>query len=214
MTFDPKARSAVITRGPGRAPARAMCKAIGLSDEDLARPMVGIANTWIGTMPCGYNMRTLAPIVAKGIRDAGGTPLEFNTIAISDGIVMGTEGMKASLVSRELIADSIELVCRGHFFDALVVLFACDKTGPGAAMAMMRLDIPSVMLYGGSIAPGKLNGKDLTVGDVFEAVGAFAAGKIDEKTFKEIEDHACPGAGACGGQFTANTMATCFEVMG
>jgi dihydroxy-acid dehydratase len=214
MTFDPKARSAVITRGPERAPARAMYKAIGLSDEDLARPLVGIANTWIGTMPCGYNMRALAPIVAKGIRDAGGTPFEFNTIAISDGIVMGTEGMKASLISRELIADSIELVCRGYFFDALVVLFACDKTGPGGAMAMMRLDIPSVMLYGGSIAPGKLNGKDLTVVDVFEAVGAFAAGKIDEKTFKEIEDHACPGAGACGGQFTANTMATCFEVMG
>jgi dihydroxy-acid dehydratase len=214
MSYDPKARSAVITSGPERAPARAMYKAIGLSDEDLAKPLVGIANTWIGTMPCGYNLRDLVPHVARGIRDAGGTPLEFNTIAISDGIAMGTEGMKASLVSRELIADSIELVCRGYMFDALVVLFACDKTGPGGAMAMMRLDIPAVMLYGGSIAPGKLNGKDLTVGDVFEAVGAFAAGKIDAATFKAIEDRACPGAGACGGQFTANTMATVFEIMG
>ncbi|MBV8150713.1 MAG: dihydroxy-acid dehydratase [Candidatus Eremiobacteraeota bacterium] len=210
----PKARSAVITDGPERAPARAMYKAIGFSDEDLRRPIVGIANTWIGTMPCGYNLRALAPHVAQGIRDAGGTPMEFNTIAISDGIVMGTEGMKASLISRELIADSIELVCRGYMFDALVVLFACDKTGPGGAMAMMRLDIPAVMFYGGSIAPGKLDGEDLTVGDVFEAVGAYAAGKIDEKRFKAIEDHACPGAGACGGQFTANTMATVFEVMG
>jgi len=214
MKYDPKARSAVITNGPERAPARAMYKAIGLSDDDLQKPLVGIANTWIGTMPCGYNMRALAPHVARGIRDAGGTPLEFNTIAISDGIVMGTEGMKASLVSRELIADSIELVCRGYMFDALVVLYACDKTGPGSAMAMMRLDIPSVMLYGGSIAPGKLNGHDLTVGDVFEAVGAFAAGKIDAAQFKAIEDRACPGAGACGGQFTANTMATVFEIMG
>ncbi|MBV8074373.1 MAG: dihydroxy-acid dehydratase [Candidatus Eremiobacteraeota bacterium] len=214
MSFDPKARSAVITNGRDRAPARAMYKAIGLTDEDLARPMVGIANTWIGTMPCGYNLRALVPHVARGIRDAGGTPLEFNTIAISDGIVMGTEGMKASLISRELIADSIELVCRGYMFDALICLFACDKTGPGSAMAMMRLDIPAVMLYGGSIAPGKLNGTDLTVGDVFEAVGAVNAGRIDEARFKAIEDHACPGAGACGGQFTANTMATVFEIMG
>ena len=214
MSYDAKARSAVITNGPQRAPARAMYKAIGLSDDDLAKPLVGIASTWIGAMPCGYNLRALAPHVARGIRDGGGTPLEFNTIAISDGIAMGTEGMKASLVSRELIADSIELVCRGYLFDALVVLFACDKTGPGGAMAMMRLDIPAVMLYGGSIAPGKLDGKDLTVGDVFEAVGAFAAGKIDAATFRAIEDHACPGAGACGGQFTANTMATCIEVMG
>jgi len=191
-----------------------MYKAIGLTDADLAKPLVGIANTWIGAMPCGYNMRALAPHVARGIREAGGTPLEFNTIAISDGIAMGTEGMKASLVSRDLIADSIELVCRGYMFDALVVMFACDKTGPGGAMAMMRLDIPSVMFYGGSIAPGKLNGRDLTVGDVFEAVGAYAAGKIDSDQFKAIEDHACPGAGACGGQFTANTMATVFEIMG
>ena len=214
MSNDPKARSKIITDGPERAPARAMYKAIGLTDEDLRKPLVGIASTWIGTMPCGHNLRALAPHVARGVRDAGGTPLEFNTIAISDGIVMGTEGMKASLVSRELIADSIELVCRGHFFDALIVLFACDKTGPGGAMAMMRLDIPAVMLYGGSIAPGKLDGRDLTVVDVFEAVGAFAAGKIDAARFKAIEDRACPGDGACGGQFTANTMATVFEVMG
>jgi dihydroxy-acid dehydratase len=214
MTYDPKARSAVITNGPDRAPARAMYKAIGLTDDDLAKPLVGIANTWIGTMPCGYNMRELVPHVARGIREAGGTPLEFNTIAISDGITMGTEGMKASLVSRDLIADSIELVARGYMFDALVVLFACDKTGPGAAMALMRLDIPSVMFYGGSIAPGKHNGRDLTVGDVFEAVGAYAAGKIDSAEFKAIEDRACPGAGSCGGQFTANTMATVFEIMG
>jgi len=214
MSYDTKARSAVITNGPDRAAARAMYKAIGLTDDDLAKPLVGIANTWIGTMPCGYNMRALAPHVARGIREAGGTPLEFNTIAISDGIVMGTEGMKASLVSRDLIADSIELVCRGYMFDALVVMFACDKTGPGGAMAMMRLDIPSVMFYGGSIAPGKYKGRDLTVGDVFEAVGAYAAGKIDGAEFKNIEDNACPGAGACGGQFTANTMATVFEIMG
>src|SRR5579863_3217849 len=214
MRYDPKARSAVITNGPERAAARAMYKAIGLTDDDLAKPLVGIANTWIGAMPCGYNMRALAPHVARGIREAGGTPLEFNTIAISDGIAMGTEGMKASLVSRDLIADSIELVCRGYMFDALVVMFACDKTGPGGAMAMMRLDIPSVMFYGGSIAPGKHNGRDLTVGDVFEAVGAYAAGKIDSAEFKAIEDSACPGAGACGGQFTANTMATVFEIMG
>jgi dihydroxy-acid dehydratase len=214
MNYDPKARSAIITNGAERAAARAMYKAIGLSDEDLAKPLIGIANTWIGAMPCGYNMRALAPHVARGIREAGGTPLEFNTIAISDGIAMGTEGMKASLVSRDLIADSIELVCRGYMFDAFVVMFACDKTGPGGAMAMMRLDIPSVMFYGGSIAPGKWNGRDLTVGDVFEAVGAFAAGKIDKAELKAIEDHACPGAGACGGQFTANTMATVFEIMG
>lgn len=214
MSYDPKARSAVITNGPDRAPARAMYKAIGLSDADLAKPLIGIANTWIGTMPCGYNMRELVPHIARGIREAGGTPLEFNTIAISDGITMGTEGMKASLVSRDLIADSIELVARGYMFDALVVLFACDKTGPGAAMALMRLDIPSVMFYGGSIAPGKHKGRDLTVGDVFEAVGAYAAGKIDSAEFKAIEDSACPGAGACGGQFTANTMATVFEIMG
>ena len=214
MSYDPKARSAVITNGRDRAPARAMLKAIGFTNEDLRKPIVGIANTWIGTMPCGYNLRELVPHVKAGINAAGGTAMEFNTIAISDGIVMGTEGMKGSLVSREVIADSIELVCRSYMFDALVVLFACDKTGPGAAMAMMRLDIPAVMLYGGSIDPGKFDGIDLTVGDVFEAVGALAAGKIDQARFDAIEDNACPGAGACGGQFTANTMASVFEIMG
>jgi dihydroxy-acid dehydratase len=212
--YDPKAHSAVMTDGRDRAPARAMLKAIGFGDDDLRKPIVGIANTWIGTMPCGYNLREVAKHVAQGIRDAGGTPMEFNTIAISDGITMGTEGMKASLVSREVIADSIELTVRGYSFDAVVALFACDKTGPGAAMALMRLDIPAVMLYGGSIKPGNVDGKDLTVGDVFEAVGAHAAGKIDDVMLKRIEDHACPGVGACGGQFTANTMATCLEFLG
>ena len=212
--YDPKARSAVMTDGRDRAPARAMFKAIGFGDDDLRKPIVGIANTWIGTMPCGYNLREVAKHVAQGIRDAGGTPMEFNTIAISDGITMGTEGMKASLVSREVIADSIELTARGYSFDAIVALFACDKTGPGAAMALMRLDIPGVMLYGGSIKPGNVDGKDLTVGDVFEAVGAHAAGTIDDAMLKRIEDHACPGVGACGGQFTANTMATCLEFLG
>jgi len=212
--FDPKARSAVITDGRDRAPARAMYKAIGFDDDDLRKPIVGIANTWIGTMPCGFNLRDVAEHVAAGIRDGGGTPMEFNTIAISDGITMGTEGMKASLVSREVIADSIELTARGYGFDAVVALFACDKTGPGAAMALMRLDVPGLMLYGGSIKPGRYDGKDITVGDVFEAVGAHAAGKIDDATLKLIEDRACPGVGACGGQFTANTMATCFEFLG
>ncbi|HEY4439704.1 MAG TPA: dihydroxy-acid dehydratase [Candidatus Elarobacter sp.] len=212
--YDPKAHSAMITEGRDRAGARAMYKAIGFSDDDLRKPIVGIANTWIGTMPCGYNMRELAKHVAQGIRDAGGTPMEFNTVAISDGITMGTEGMKASLISREVIADSIELCGRGYGFDALVTLFACDKTGPGAAMAVMRLNVPSVMLYGGSIRPGKWKGKDVTVGDVYEAVGMHAAGRITDDELKDIEDHACPGVGACGGQFTANTMATCLEVMG
>ncbi|MDB5039458.1 MAG: dihydroxyacid dehydratase [Candidatus Eremiobacteraeota bacterium] len=212
--YDPKAHSAIITNGRDRAGARAMFKAIGFGDDDLRKPVVGIANTWIGTMPCGYNMRELAKHVAAGIRDAGGTPMEFNTIAISDGITMGTEGMKASLVSREVIADSIELCGRGYGFDAVVALFACDKTGPGAAMALMRLDVPAVMLYGGSIRPGKFQGRDVTVGDVYEAVGAHAAGKLTDVQLKDIEDHACPGVGACGGQFTANTMATCFEIMG
>jgi dihydroxy-acid dehydratase len=191
-----------------------MFKAIGFTDEDLEKPLIGIASTWIETMPCGYNLRELVEHVKRGVRAAGGTPMEFNTIAISDGITMGTEGMKASLVSREVIADSIELVGRGYFFDAMVGLFACDKTGPGTAMAFMRLDIPAVMLYGGTIRPGRFEGIDLTVGDVFEAVGARAAGKIDDARLRAIEDHACPGAGACGGQFTANTMATVFEFLG
>ncbi|GAC1536971.1 MAG: dihydroxy-acid dehydratase [Candidatus Velthaea sp.] len=191
-----------------------MFKAIGFTDEDLAKPLVGISHTWIETMPCGYNLRELAEHVKQGVREAGGTPMEFNTIAISDGITMGTEGMKASLVSREVIADSIELVGRGYMFDAVVGLFACDKTGPGTAMALMRLNVPSVMLYGGTIQPGSFEGIDLTVGDVYEAVGAHSAGKIDDARLKAIEDHACPGTGACGGQFTANTMATVFEFLG
>jgi len=214
VPYDIKAKSATITNGRDRAAARAMYKAVGFSDADLRKPIVGIANTWIETMPCNLNLRALAEHVKRGVRDAGGTPMEFNTIAISDGITMGTEGMKASLVSRELIADSIELVGRGHMFDAVVALVACDKTTPGAAMGLVRLDVPSLILYGGSIAPGKLDGRDLTIVDVFEAIGAHAAGKITDDELQRIEDHACPGAGACGGQYTANTMATVMEFMG
>jgi len=214
MGYDTKANSAVITNGRDRAAARSMLKAVGYTDEDLAKPIVGIANTWIETMPCNLNLRDLAEHVKRGVRDAGGTPMEFNTIAISDGITMGTEGMKMSLVSREVIADSIELVGRGHMFDAIVALVACDKTIPGAAMALVRLNVPSLLLYGGSIAPGHWKDRDLTVVDVFEAIGAHAAGKIDDAELKAIEDHACPGAGACGGQFTANTMATVMEFIG
>lgn len=207
-------RSHTITQGRDRAPARSMLKAIGFTDDDLRKPIIGIANTWIETMPCNYNLRDFAVKVKEGIRAAGGTPMEFNTIAISDGITMGTEGMKASLVSRDLIADSIELTARGYMFDGIVALVACDKTIPGAAMALLRLNIPSLVLYGGTIMPGKLNGKDLTVQDVFEAVGACAAGRITDAQLKDIEDHACPGAGACGGQYTANTMATVMELIG
>jgi dihydroxy-acid dehydratase len=207
-------RSAVLTQGPSRAGARAMFKATGLTDDDLAKPLVGIANTWIETMPCGLHLRELAEYVKHGVREAGGTPFEFNTIAISDGIAMGTEGMKASLVSREVIADSIELVGRGYLFDAMIALVGCDKTIPGAAMALARLDIPSVMLYGGPIAPGKYGDRDLSIVDVYEAIGAHAAGKIDLTELKAIEDRACPGAGACAGQFTANTMATVIEYLG
>ncbi|GAC1539921.1 MAG: dihydroxy-acid dehydratase [Vulcanimicrobiaceae bacterium] len=214
MDYDIKANSATITNGRDRAAARAMFKAVGFTDEDLRKPIVGIANTWIETMPCNLNLRGLAEHVKRGVREAGGTPMEFNTIAISDGITMGTEGMKASLVSREVIADSIELVGRGHMFDAIVALTACDKTTPGAAMALVRLNVPSLVLYGGSIAPGKLDGKDLTIVDVFEAIGAHAVGKIDDAQLQAIEDHACPGAGACGGQYTANTMATIMEFIG
>jgi dihydroxy-acid dehydratase len=209
-----KANSAVITNGRDRAGARAMYKAVGFTDEDLRKPIVGIANTWIETMPCNLNLRKLAEHVKRGVRDAGGTPMEFNTIAISDGVTMGTEGMKASLVSREVIADSIELVGRGHMFDAIVALCACDKTAPGAAMALVRLDVPGLILYGGSIAPGKLDGKDLTIVDVYEAIGAHAAGKIDDATLTLVENNAIPGAGACGGQYTANTMATVMEFIG
>ncbi len=209
-----KPRSAALTQGPQRAAARAMFKAIGFTDGDLAKPLVGIANTWAETMPCGYNLRELAEHVKAGVRAAGGTPMEFNTIAISDGIAMGTEGMKASLVSREVIADSIELCGRGYLFDAMIGLVGCDKTIPAAAMAFARLNIPSVVLYGGPIAPGKLDGRDLTIVDVFEAIGACGAGTIDEVELKRIEDSACPGAGACGGQYTANTMAMALEMLG
>jgi dihydroxy-acid dehydratase len=212
--YDIKANSAVITNGRDRAGARAMYKAVGFTDEDLRKPIVGIANTWIETMPCNLNLRALAEHVKRGVREAGGTPMEFNTIAISDGVTMGTEGMKASLVSREVIADSIELVGRGHMFDAIVALCACDKTAPGAALALVRLNVPGLILYGGSIAPGKLDGKDLTIVDVYEAIGAHAAGKIDDAQLQAIEDHAVPGPGACGGQYTANTMAMVMEFIG
>ncbi len=214
MGYDIKANSATITNGRDRAGARAMFKAVGFTDDDLRKPIVGIANTWIETMPCNWNLRGLAEHVKRGIHEAGGTPMEFNTIAISDGITMGTEGMKASLVSREVIADSIELVGRGHMFDAIVALTACDKTTPAAAMALVRLNVPSLILYGGSIGPGKLDGEDLTIVDVYEAIGAHAAGKIDDTRLTAIENAACPGAGACGGQYTANTMAMIMEFMG
>ncbi len=207
-------RSYTITQGRDRAPARSMLKAIGFTDEDLRKPIIGIANTWIETMPCNYNLRDLAAKVKEGIRAAGGTPMEFNTVAISDGVTMGTEGMKASLVSRDMIADSIELCARGYMFDGIICMVACDKTIPGAAMALLRLNVPGVILYGGTIMPGKRNGIDLTLQDVFEAVGANAAGKISDEELLDIENKACPGPGACGGQFTANTMATVMELIG
>ena len=200
--------------GPGRAPARAMLKAVGFTDEDLARPLIGVANTWIEVMPCNFHLRRLSERVKAGIRAAGGTPIEYNTIAVSDGISMGTEGMKASLISREVIADSIELVARGHLFDGLVALSGCDKTIPGTVMALARLNVPSLMLYGGSIMPGQFQGHDVTIQDVFEAVGKHASGKMTNAELKDLEDHACPGPGACGGQFTANTMAIAFEFLG
>ena len=214
IEFPMKLHSYTITQGHDRAPARAMLKAIGFTDEDLKKPIIGIANTWIETMPCNFNLRELAEHVKAGVRAAGGTPMEFNTIAISDGVTMGTEGMKASLVSRELIADSIELVARGHMFDGIVALVACDKTIPGAAMALLRLNIPGVVLYGGSIMPGRYKGRDLTIQDVFEAVGANAAGKMSDEEFLADRKRGLPGAGACGGQFTANTMATVMEMIG
>ena len=214
MTLDPKHRSHIITDGRERAGARAMLKGIGFTDDDLARPIIGVANTWIETMPCNYRLRHLAVKVKEGIRAAGGTPMEFNTIAISDGVTMGTEGMKASLVSREVIADSIELVGRGHMFDAVIALVGCDKTIPGGAMALIRLNVPGFLLYGGSIAPGRFRGKDVSVGDVYEAIGANAAGKMSDADLRELENVACPGAGACGGQFTANTMAMAMEFIG
>ncbi|HEY1266555.1 MAG TPA: dihydroxy-acid dehydratase [Candidatus Binatia bacterium] len=214
MAEDGKQRSRVITEGPDRAPSRAMLKGVGFTDQDLARPIIGVANTWIEIGPCNFHLRRLAAKVKEGIRAAGGTPMEFNTVSISDGISMGTEGMKCSLISREVIADSIELVARGNHFDGLVCISGCDKTNPGVVMALARLDIPGLALYGGSIAPGRLAGRDLTIQDVFEAVGAYAGGKIGAEEFKAIEDSACPGAGACGGQFTANTMSTVMEFLG
>jgi len=209
-----KRHSSALTDGVDRAPARAMLKGVGFTDADLARPLVGIATTWIETMPCNLNQRLLARYVKQGIRNGGGTPLEFNTIAISDGVSMGTSGMKASLVSREVIADSIELVARGHLFDGLVCLVGCDKTIPAAVMALARLDIPGLVLYGGSIAPGRFRGEDVTIQDVFEAVGAHAAGRMTEGEVHALESVACPGAGACGGHFTANTMATALDFLG
>ena len=210
----PKHKSHDLTDGPGRAPARAMLKAVGFTNDDLARPLVGVANTWIEVMPCNYHLRRLSEKVKAGIRAAGGTPIEYNTIAVSDGISMGTEGMKASLISREVIADSIELVARGHLFDAVVALSGCDKTIPGTVMALARLNLPSLMLYGGSIMPGQFQNHDVTIQDVFEAVGKHAAGKMTDAELRDLEDHACPGPGACGGQFTANTMAIAFEFLG
>jgi dihydroxy-acid dehydratase len=210
----PRPRSAAVFDGPDRAAARAYMKGIGFDDDALSRPTIGIANTWIEAMPCNFHLRGLAEHVKEGVRAAGGTPMEFNTIAISDGITMGTEGMKTSLVSREVIADSIELAVRGYQFDAVVALSACDKTIPGAVMALARLDIPSVMLYGGSIAPGRWHDRDVSIQDVFEAIGAHAAGDMTDEELRSLEDVASPGPGACGGQFTANTMACAFEALG
>jgi dihydroxy-acid dehydratase len=221
MAVDPRQNSRKLLEGPDRVVARAMMKAIGFTDESLARPQIGIAHCWIGTMPCNWNHRELAAHVAEGVRAAGGTPIEVNTIAINDGITTGTEGMKTSLVSREIIADSVELVARGHMFDGIVTISGCDKTIPAMAMVLGRLNIPGVMLYGGSIASGQcvgqgrmFSGRKLTIQDIYEALGAYNAGKITESELKDVEDHACPGAGACGGQFTANTMATAYQMLG
>jgi dihydroxy-acid dehydratase len=212
--LDPKHNSRALTEGPERAAARAYLHGIGFDAEALSKPIIGVASTWIETMPCNFHLRALAAKVKDGIRAAGGTPMEFNTVAISDGITMGTRGMRTSLVSREVIADSIELVTRGHAFDAVIALSGCDKTIPGTVMALARLDVPAVMLYGGSIPPGRFEGRDISIMDVFEAVGAHAAGQIDDARLTAIEEAASPGVGACGGQFTANTMAMAFEMMG
>lgn len=212
--YDPRAHSRVILDGRDRAPARAMMKAAGFSDEELSRPLVGVAHSWTEYGPCNYHFRDLAAHVKEGIRAAGGTPIEINTISISDGITMGTEAMKASLVSREVITDSVELAARGEGLDALVVLVGCDKTIPAGAMTLLRLNLPGLAMYGGSIMPGQVSGRDLTIMEVFEAVGAHAAGKIGDDELKSIENFACPGAGACGGQYTANTMAMALEFMG
>src|SRR5213082_3483673 len=212
--MDLKHISRGITEGRDRAGARSMFKAVGYTDADLSKPLIGVANTWIETMPCNFHLRRLSAKVKEGIRGAGGTPMEFNTIAISDGETMGTEGMRASLVSREIIADSIELVCRGQMFDAVVCVVGCDKTIPAAGMALARLNLPGLVLYGGTIAAGSFRGKDVTIQDVFEAVGANAAGKISDAELYELENVACPAAGACGGQYTANTMSTVMEMIG
>ncbi len=209
-----KTNSTALTEGPSRAAARAMLRAVGYTRDDLRKPLIGIANTWTEIGPCNYHLREIAEAVKQGVREAGGTPMEFNTVTISDGITMGTEGMKASLISREVIADSVELVARGNLFDGLVCIAGCDKNMPGTVMALARLDIPGLMLYGGSIAPGHLNGRDLTVQDVFEAIGSHAAGTLDDAGLEAVEANACPGAGACGGQFTANTMAMACEFLG
>jgi len=221
MANDPRHKSRVLLEGTDRAPARAMMKAVGFSDRDLAQPQIGVAHSWIGTMPCNWNHRKLAEKVMQGIRAAGGTPIEVNTISITDGITMGTEGMKGSLISREVIADSVELVARSHMFDGLVTISGCDKTIPAMTMVLGRLNIPGLMLYCGSIMFGRCAGttgpfanRNLTIQDVFEAIGAYNAGKISAAELKDVEDHACPGAGACGGQFTANTMATAYEMLG
>lgn len=206
--------SDTLKRGASRAPARSMLKATGLTDEDLEKPLIGVANTWTEVTPCNLHLRKLAEKVKEGIRAGGGTPIEFNTIAVSDGISMGTEGMKASLVSREVIADSIELAVRGHLLDGVVAISGCDKTIPGTVMALARLNLPSLMFYGGSIMPGRFQGRDVTIQDVFEAVGAHARGRMSREDLNEIEDKACPGAGSCGGQFTANTMATALNILG
>jgi len=212
--LDPKHRSRALTEGPGRAAARAYLYGIGFDEDALKKPIIGVASTWIETMPCNFHLRALAAKVKEGVRAAGGTPMELNTIAISDGITMGTSGMKTSLVSREVIADSIELVALGHLFDGVVAISGCDKTIPGTVMALARLNVPGVMLYGGSIAPGRFKGRDVTIQDVFEAVGKHAAGRMSDEELSELEHAASPGAGACGGQFTANTMAMAFEVLG
>jgi dihydroxy-acid dehydratase len=214
ITMDLKHISRAITEGRSRAGARSMFKAVGYTDADLSRPLIGVANTWIETMPCNFHLRRLSAKVKEGIREAGGTPMEFNTIAISDGETMGVDGMRASLVSREIIADSIELVCRGQMFDAVVCVVGCDKTIPAAGMALARMNLPGVVLYGGTIAAGVYRGKDVTIQDVYEAIGANLAGKMSDADLKELEDVACPGAGACGGQYTANTMSTVMEMIG
>lgn len=214
MASDLKHKSRALTEGPGRAPARAMLRAVGLRDEDFAKPLVAVANTWSEVTPCNFHLRDIADKVKAGIREAGGVPLEFNSIVISDGISMGTEGMKTSLISREVVADSIELVVRGHLFDAVVAISGCDKTIPGTVMALARLNLPSLMLYGGSIMPGRFQDRNVSIQEVFEAVGAHARGTMSDTDLHDLESHACPGAGSCGGQFTANTMSIAFEFLG